>query len=115
MWGRPMMGNVSAQECPAGCREECPVVAGPFPPTMGPICWRDATRLCSGDCVAYNGILPADPSDMTDEQRRCSVLVSAHRSAKHLVILAKVASEYERRQQVVEADRRRVGSMGVLK
>lgn len=59
----------------------------------GPLCFINNTRVCGPDCMAF---LPQAPSgdDYKGEQwAHCHLLVNAHRSGKHLTILANVHSQ----------------------
>ena len=57
----------------------------------GLYCFMDATRACGPDCMSY--ILPPEGPDYKDQQwANCLLLVNAHRSGKHLVILADVTN-----------------------
>jgi hypothetical protein len=60
------------------------------PPTLPPNqlnCFQDAKRVCGPDCMAF--ITPPHGDDYRGQQwAQCLLLVNAHRTGKHLVILA---------------------------
>ena len=63
----------------------------PVPEESGLFCWKDATRPCGADCMAY-----ADPPQGADYENKqwayCQLLVNSHKTAKHLAIVARVLS-----------------------
>ena len=66
-------------------------MATPLPPDKL-VCFKDKTRVCGPDCMAYIAA-PTGP-DYTDQQwARCLLLVNTHRTGKHLVVLASAMGE----------------------
>ena len=55
-------------------------------------CYRDMDRTCGPDCVAYLTSPPTGRDYVEKDWARCHLLVTEHQKAKHLVILANVAS-----------------------
>ncbi len=56
-------------------------------PIEGLTCFLDSGRICGPDCMAYQQ--PPSGAEYQDQQfAQCMLLVNAHRTAKHLVILA---------------------------
>jgi hypothetical protein len=58
-------------------------------------CYRDASRPCNASCVAFLGfgeepteIVKGSTVPLPGKTGRCALLVSAHRTGKHLTILA---------------------------
>ena len=53
----------------------------------GLYCFKDMTRPCGADCMAYQLEKPEGP-DYRSQWANCSILVNEHKSAKHLIIIA---------------------------
>lgn len=69
----------------------------------GLYCFLDSKRPCGADCMAY---VPApDGPDYKDQQwASCMLLVSAHRGAKHVALLAVQGQELLHRTKTAAAD-----------
>lgn len=73
----------------------------------GLICWRDVSRACGADCMAYN--TPPPGVDTEGKQwAYCRILVDEHRTAKHLVIIASSLGELLKTKKNEAADRARL-------
>ena len=55
----------------------------------GLFCFLDADRPCSGECMAYTTALTESPA-LTVQQKNCTLLVSADRLSRSLLMVAKV-------------------------
>lgn len=53
----------------------------------GLFCFMDSARPCGPDCMAYLNPPPQDPDYQGQQWSSCLLLVNAHRTGKHLVIL----------------------------
>lgn len=51
-------------------------------------CYRDQHRPCSAECMAFLTDTPADKEYLGQQWAHCLELVTGHRKAKHLVIIA---------------------------
>lgn len=51
-------------------------------------CHKEGSRVCSADCVAYLVVRPEGKEYQGAPWALCQELVSAHRTAKHLTIIA---------------------------
>lgn len=63
-------------------------------PDNGLSCWRDATRICGPDCVAFQDDMQVpegrdyrDAESMPFQWARCRVLTDQHKQSKYLVVL----------------------------
>ena len=54
-------------------------------------CYLDASRPCNATCVAYLVVQPSGEDYREQPWAQCIMLVNAHRSGKHLTILASTA------------------------
>lgn len=76
----------------------------------GLYCFKDHSRPCGADCMAY--IDPPEGPDYVGKQwARCMVLVNGHRTGKHLTILANVCGQLERGLATANADARRANQI----
>jgi hypothetical protein len=68
-------------------------------------CFIDADRACGADCMAHLLQVP-DGEDYRGESQwaHCLMLVVAHRTSKHLVILANIADSVAKKWKAVTAD-----------
>ena len=55
-------------------------------------CYRDMSRQCTAECVAYLVFPPQDKEYVGQPWARCLDLLSKHRLAKHVTILASLLS-----------------------
>jgi len=71
----------------------------------GLACFLDQERLCGPDCMAFlpEGERPTDGEYTGRQWSGCLLLVNAHRSGKHLTILASLGDKLLKR----DADRQR--------
>ena len=61
-------------------------------PGSGLYCFKDNTRLCTAECMAY--VNPPAHDDFKDAQwPHCIELINLHRIGKHVAIIAGQASE----------------------
>lgn len=51
-------------------------------------CYKDNSRVCGPDCMAYLTNPPTDRDYINQAWSRCLLLVSSHRTGKHLTIIA---------------------------
>ena len=81
------------------------------PAGNGLTCYRDKDRHCGADCMAYEAPPPvADyhDADGTPKQwAHCTLLVNAHRTSKHICILASQGAETLQREKTLAADQKR--------
>jgi hypothetical protein len=78
----------------------------------GLFCFKDGARACGSDCMAY--IHPPEGPDYKDQQwANCLLLVNAHRSGKHLVILADVTAKLLNHTRNKAADEARTNQPAV--
>ena len=76
-------------------------------PRNGLMCFQDQTRECGAGCMAYL-VEPPEGNDYRGHQwANCMLLVSAHRGAKHLTILAQVTDTFLRTARAQAADQAR--------
>lgn len=67
------------------------------------ICFKDRNRICGPACMAY--ITPPVGPDYAHQQwANCLLLVSAHRTGKHLVILADAINKQAQKAATALAD-----------
>lgn len=72
----------------------------------GLICFLNMTRPCSAECMAY--VATPEGPDYKDQQwANCMLLVNAHRTGKHLVVLAAVGADIARAEKTKAADQAR--------
>jgi hypothetical protein len=77
-------------------------VTQPLPPDRL-VCFKDKTRVCGPDCMAY--ITRPTGDDYRDQQwANCLLLVNSHRTGKHLVILADAVSKQAQKAATALAD-----------
>ena len=70
------------------------------------LCFMDKNRVCGPDCTAF-GAVP-EGADYRDQQwANCMLLVNAHRTGKHLAIVATLGMEFMQRSKNEAADRAR--------
>lgn len=80
----------------------------------GLYCFKDATRACGAECMAY--IAPPAGDDYKDQQwAHCMELVSMHRTGKHLVVIAANLDQLIRLRKKADADRERLNQPAVPK
>jgi hypothetical protein len=72
----------------------------------GLMCFLDQTRECGAGCMAYL-TTPPEGTDYLGQWSNCMLLVSAHRGAKHLTILAQVTDGFLQKQRAQAADQAR--------
>ncbi len=77
-------------------------------------CYSDATRPCNSSCVAYLLVQPDGDDYKEQPWAQCLVLVNAHRSGKHLTVLASVASSACKSMHIKIADDTRKANSGGL-
>lgn len=70
----------------------------------GLMCFKDADRPCGADCMAFADA-PEGPDFQGRQWANCMVLVNAHRTAKHLVILASFGGQLVQKAKTEQADR----------
>jgi hypothetical protein len=73
-------------------------------------CYRDQNRQCDATCVAYLVTRPEGDDYANAPWAQCVELTSAHRSAKHLTILAKLVDDRNKKDHIRSQDLARVGS-----
>lgn len=73
------------------------------PKKNGLMCFLNADRPCGADCMAFTTDKASGP-EYLGQWSDCMLLQSAHRSAKHLVILAQVAGEASTRAKKAADD-----------
>jgi len=56
-------------------------------------CYKDNSRVCGPDCMAYLTNPPMDKEYMGQPWSQCLLLVNAQRTGKHLVIIAAALSK----------------------
>lgn len=91
--------------------EETPYVHHPGmkddKPENGLICFLDQNRQCGADCMSFL-VDPPEGIDYRGQQwANCMLLVNAHRSAKHLTILAQVTDTFIQKTRAHVADQAR--------
>jgi hypothetical protein len=69
-------------------------------------CYRDATRPCTAECVAFLGETSRPSGEFPGAIASCSLLVDSHRSGKHLTILAQQGNEALKHWKITGIDRR---------
>ena len=70
-------------------------------------CYRDGSRVCNASCMAY--ISPPEGSDYKDANWACCLLlVAAHKTGKHLTVLAQESVARSRQAKNEAADRARM-------
>jgi len=74
----------------------------------GLCCFLDGARQCGPDCMAFTTLRPEGQDYVGHQWANCLLLVSAHRGAKHLTILAQVTDGLLRKTRVQAADEARV-------
>lgn len=77
-------------------------------------CFSDATRPCNSSCVAYLLVQPEGDDYKEQPWAQCLLLVNAHRSGKHLTVLASVASSACKSLHIKIADDTRKANSGGL-
>lgn len=77
-------------------------------------CFSDATRPCNSSCVAYLLVQPEGDDYREQPWAQCLVLVNAHRSGKHLTVLASVAASACKSLHIKIADDTRKANSGGL-
>jgi hypothetical protein len=71
------------------------------------LCYRDSARVCGPDCMAY--ITPPNGPDYQGQQwAHCLMLVTAHRTGKHLVLLADAVGQQVKKSVTALADAARI-------
>lgn len=73
------------------------------PNKPGLMCFKDANRACGPDCMAFLHPPPQDKEYQNQQWARCSILVSEHRTSKHLVIIASELTKISRKLGVEPA------------
>lgn len=63
----------------------------------GLICFKDITRLCGPDCMAYLSAPPQGKTYMGAQWANCLLLVNSERVGRHLTVLTQTVSEYIRK------------------
>lgn len=64
----------------------------------GLYCFMDSSRPCGPECMAFGE--PPQQKDFTGKQwANCMLLVAAHRTGKHLTILAQTVDELRKRSE----------------
>jgi hypothetical protein len=72
----------------------------------GLICFLNNERECGPDCMAFD--YAPQSEDYKDKQwANCMLLVNAHRGGKHLVMLASIGAELQKKVKTEAADRAR--------
>lgn len=77
-------------------------------------CFSDTTRPCNSSCVAYLLVQPDGDDYREQPWAQCLVLVNAHRSGKHLTVLASVAASACKSMHIKIADDTRKANSGGL-
>lgn len=76
----------------------------------GLMCFKDMTRPCGADCMAFQLERPQGPDYKNQQWANCMILTNQHKSAKHLVILAVgVGKLVEQQQDSVRTNQRPPG------
>ncbi len=81
---------------------EKPDVHKPEPDTL--FCYKDASRPCASDCVAYLVSRPDGKDYENQAWSQCALLVNAHRTGKHLTILAQQGADLLKHLRIKSAD-----------
>jgi hypothetical protein len=70
--------------------DESPIVSPEDPVFKGTnlMCFKDQHRPCSAECMAFLTTPPPDREYIGQQWAHCLELVTGHRKAKHLVIIA---------------------------
>ena len=77
-------------------------------PGTGLYCFLDSKRPCSSECMAHLAQAPEGPDYATEQQwPHCMLLVNAHRTGKHLVVLAATATDALKTVRTMAADQKR--------
>lgn len=66
----------------------------PLVPEASGGCFKDQTRVCGADCMAYLTVPPTGARYTGQQWARCLVLVSQEKSAHHLTILANEVAKH---------------------
>lgn len=74
----------------------------------GLMCFLDQTRECGPDCMSFLTDRPEGPDYQGNQWSHCHVLVNMHRGGKHLVVLASIGSEMQKKAKNEQADRARL-------
>lgn len=72
----------------------------------GLFCFKDASRMCGADCMAYVDA-PEGPDYVGKQWARCHLLVNQHRTGKHLVVITGILDKIEKKFSAASADARR--------
>jgi len=67
-------------------------------------CFLDATRMCNMACVSFLIVRPEGKDYEGQPFACCSLLVSAHRSGKHLTVLAQIGADVLKHNRIKTAD-----------
>lgn len=70
----------------------------------GLVCFLDQNRPCGSDCMAFLVDRPEGNDYRAQQWANCMLLVSTHRSAKHLTILAQVTDAFVQKTRAQAAD-----------
>lgn len=77
------------------------------PEKNGLYCFLDMSRPCGPDCMSYLSERPEGTDYQGNQWSQCLLLVSAHRGAKHLTILASVTDGLLKKTRMQTADQAR--------
>lgn len=76
------------------------------PPLDGLRCFKSQSRACGPDCMAYIRT-PPGPDYVDQQWANCMLLVNAHRTGKHLVVIAAALGEQNAKAKTALADQAR--------
>lgn len=70
-------------------------------------CFLDHKRVCSGDCMAYQGIVKEENPYLDDSQQHCVLLRGLEQTGRGAVVLAGVVRKdiIDRKNQAADAQR----------
>ena len=77
-------------------------------PDTGLYCFLNESRVCNASCMAFLNPVPPGPDYLDQQWANCSLLVNAHRTGKHLTIIAQVTGESVKAGRTAAADAARL-------